>query len=71
MFSSLATFGNIIKTCKIGTFQRNLSTIFLKLLNTYLFISKIFQKVKIVMCDGIFGNIWQTCCDNISIAMKD
>ena len=34
--------------CKIGTFQWNLSTIFLKLLNIYLF-SKILQKVKIVM----------------------
>ena len=34
--------------CKIGTFQRNFSTIFLKLLNIYLF-SKIFQKVEIVM----------------------
>ena len=34
--------------CKIGTFQRNLSTIFLNLLNIYLF-SKIFQKIKIVI----------------------
>ena len=33
--------------CKISTFHQNLSTIFLKLLNIYLF-SKIFQKVKIV-----------------------
>ena len=33
---------------KIKKFQRNLSTIFLKLLNIYFF-SKIFQKVKIVM----------------------
>ena len=33
---------------KIGTFQRNLSTIFLKVLNIYLF-SKIFPKVKTVM----------------------
>ena len=33
--------------CKIGTFQWNLPTIFLKLLNIYFF-SKIFQKVKIV-----------------------
>ena len=34
--------------CKIGTFQENLSKIFLKVLNIYLF-SKIFPKVKIVM----------------------
>ena len=34
--------------CKFGTFQRNLSSIFLKLLNIYLF-SEIFQKVKIIM----------------------
>ena len=34
--------------CKISIFQRNISTIFLKVLNIYLF-SKIFQKVKIVM----------------------
>ena len=34
--------------CTIVTFQRNLSTIFLNLLNIHLF-SKIFQKVKIVM----------------------
>ena len=46
--SSLPTFGNISKICKIGTFQRNIFTIFLKLLNIYLF-SKIFQKVKISM----------------------
>ena len=45
--SLLATLLNIIKMCKIGKFHRNLSTIFLKLLNIYLF-SKIFQKVKIV-----------------------
>ena len=31
--SSLATFWNIIEICKIGTFQRNLSKIFLILLN--------------------------------------
>ena len=41
--------------CKIGTFQGNLSTIFLKLLNIYLF-SKIFQKVKTVM---LWWNILQ------------
>ena len=34
--------------CKTEKFQRNLSTIFLKLLNIYVF-SKIFQKVEIVM----------------------
>ena len=34
--------------CKIGTFQRNLSTIFSKLLDIYLF-SELFQKVEIVM----------------------
>ena len=45
---ALATFWNISKMCEIEKFQRNLSTIFLKLLNIYLF-SKIFQKVKIVM----------------------
>ena len=56
--------------CKIGTFQRNLSTTFLKPLNIYLF-SKIFQKVKIVNCDEIFCNIWQKCWDNILVAMKD
>ena len=46
--STLATFWNISKMCKIETFQWNLSTIFLKLLNIYLF-SKIFPKVKILM----------------------
>ena len=46
--SSFAIFGNVIKVCKIGTFQRNLSTIFLKILNIYLF-SKTFEKVEIVM----------------------
>ena len=34
--------------CKIGTFKGNLSTIFLKVLNIYLF-KKIFQEVEIVM----------------------
>ena len=48
LWRALATFLNISKMCKIEKFQRNLSTIFLKLLNIYLF-SKIFQKVKIVM----------------------
>ena len=46
--SSFATFGNVIEVCKIGTFQRNIFPIFLKVLNIYLF-SKIFQKVEIVM----------------------
>ena len=46
--SSFATFRNIIEVSKTGTFQRNISTIFLKVLNIYLF-SKIFQKVEIVM----------------------
>ena len=46
--SSFATFRNIIKVFKIGTLQRNMCTIFLKVLNTYFF-SKIFQKVEIVM----------------------
>ena len=46
--SSLAAFGNIIEMCKIGTFQRYLFTIFVKVLKIYLF-SKIFQKVKIVI----------------------
>ena len=32
--------------CKIGTFQRNLTTMFLKILNIYL-VLKIFQKVRI------------------------
>ena len=45
---ALATFCNISKMCKIEKFQRNLSTIFLKILDIYLF-SKIFQKVEIVM----------------------
>ena len=43
-----ATFGNIIRMCKIGTLQRNVSTMFLKILNIYL-VLKIFQKVRIVM----------------------
>ena len=30
-----ATFENIIQMCKIGTFQRNFSTMFLKILNIY------------------------------------
>ena len=46
--SALTRFLNIIKTYNIGLLQRNLSTIFLKLLNIYLF-SKIFQDVKILM----------------------
>ena len=41
--------------CKIGTFQGNLPTIFLKVLNIYLF-SKIFQKLEIVM---LWSNIFQ------------
>ena len=47
VFSSFATFGNIIEVCKIGIFQRNISTIFLKVLNIYLF-SEVLQKVEIV-----------------------
>ena len=46
--SSLAAFGNIIEMCKIVTFQRNLSKIFLKVLNIYLSL-KIFQEIKIVI----------------------
>ena len=41
-------FRNIIQVCKINTFQENLPTIFIKVLNLYLF-SKIFQKVEIVI----------------------
>ena len=48
VFSSFATFENIIEVCKIGLFYRNISTIFLKVLNIYLFL-EIFQKVEIVM----------------------
>ena len=44
----LEYFEILLKSAKFGTFQRNLSTVFLKALNIYLFI-KIFQKVKIVM----------------------
>ena len=43
-----AKFRNIIQVSKIGTFQGNFSKISLKVLNIYL-ISKIFQKVQIVM----------------------
>ena len=53
--------------CKIGTFQRNLSTIFLKLLNIYLF-SKILQKAKIVK---LRWNILQYLTEAFSFAMKD
>ena len=42
--------------CKIGTFHRNLSTLFMKVLNIYLF-SKIFEKVEIVMLQWNIGNI--------------
>ena len=42
---SLAAFRNIIEMCKIGTFKRNITTIFLTLLNIHLF-SLIFQKAK-------------------------
>ena len=59
-------YENIIEVRKIGTFQRNISTIFLKVLNICLF-SKILQKVEIVMQ---YCSIWQNCCDNISIVMK-
>ena len=41
-------YSNIIKICKIGKFQLNNSTIFLKLLNIYFF-SKIFHKIKILI----------------------
>ena len=37
-----------MEVCKIGTFQQNIPTIFLEVLNIYLF-SKIFQKVEFVM----------------------
>ena len=37
-----------IEVCNIGTFQRNISKIFLTVSNIYLF-SKIFQKVEILM----------------------
>ena len=43
-----ATFENILEMCKIGVFQRNASTIFLKALNIYLFLN-IFQKFGILM----------------------
>ena len=44
-----ATFGNIIiEMCKIGEFQRNLSAIYLIVLNIYLFL-KIFQTDRIVV----------------------
>ena len=43
-----ASFGNIIEMCKISACQRNLSTIFLKVINNYLILN-IFQKVTIVM----------------------
>ena len=49
-----ATFQNTIQVWKIGTFQGNLSTIFLKVLNIYLF-SKIFQKVEIAMLQQYFN----------------
>ena len=48
VFSFFATFGNIIEICKIDTFQRNISTIFLKVLNINFF-SEIFQKFEIAM----------------------
>ena len=44
--SLIATFGNINKVCKIGTFQRNISTILVKILNIYLF-QKYFKKLKL------------------------
>ena len=44
----LATFEKIIQMCKIGTFQRNISTMFLEVLNINLFL-KIFQKIRMVM----------------------
>ena len=48
MIHHLQHFEVSVKCVGIGTFLRNLFTIFLKLLNIYLF-SKIFQKVKIAM----------------------
>ena len=45
---NFATFGNILEMCKIRVLQRNLSTIFLRVLNIHLFLN-IFQKVRIVM----------------------
>ena len=44
--------------CKIGTFWRNLSTKFLKILNIYL-VLKIFQKVRIVMFSTKYFTIFQ------------
>ena len=38
-----ATFRNMIEMCKIDTFERNLSTMFLKILNIYLVLKIIFQ----------------------------
>ena len=56
--------------CKISTFQRNISTIFLKILNIYLF-SKIFQKVKIVMLRwNILQYLTKMLRQYISIAIK-
>ena len=43
--SSFVTLENIIEVCKIGTFQRNLSTMLLKVLNIYLF-QKYFRQFK-------------------------
>ena len=44
--SSFVTLENIIEVCKIGTFQRNLSTMLLKVLNIYLF-QKYFRQFKL------------------------
>ena len=55
MFRHYLQHLQILLKCKIGTFQRNLCTIFLKVLNIYLFL-KIFQKVDILM---LWRNILQ------------
>ena len=39
--SSFATCGNITEVCKIGTFQGNISTVLLEVLNIYFFFRKI------------------------------
>ena len=51
MFFQHFQYFEIFSKCKIDTFQRNLSRIFLKVLNICLF-TKIFQKFKIVMLQG-------------------
>ena len=46
VLSSFATFVNIIEVCKIGIFLLKISTIFLKVLNIYLFL-KYFGKLQL------------------------